>query len=383
MKNQLIIVVLLWFLWGCNPIRENTNDVLPTINIDNAHTDKDGDLGKYLKKIDFVRLKTSDNYYVQEVNKVIEINNQFLVFDHYSNKLSLFNEDGQWIRFYGKQGQGPNEYLQIMDFTVDIAKEQIHVFDDMLRKIIIYNLEGKVIQEKKFFLYFSDVVFDINTNGYIHYAFGFDNIHLSKKQFVSILKVRENGDVIYTGKPFPDHALSFNGNRILKNLQQTTGGTTNLAEAFNDTIYSVKMKRIEPSFLINFKANTPPKDFATDAKTIDKLTEARIRNYPYLYSFFTETRRNCILTYSYKDLLHLVIFDKASQKTVLNTKNLTYQNYPIPFPTQWTGEHLIGTVVSQDVLYYQKVSPYLKNLKALQGTKESDNPVLAIYHFKE
>ena len=65
------------------------------------------------------------------------------------NRVFIFNEDGKYYSKIDAIGNGPEEYVQITDITIDKYNERIKVLDAMQGKIVSYDLEGYSVGETK------------------------------------------------------------------------------------------------------------------------------------------------------------------------------------------------------------------------------------------
>ena len=83
-----------------------------------------------------------------------------LVFLAQPEKILVFNKDGKFIRSIGSKGQGPGEYNQIRNFTIDETNKRLFVNTNY--NIICYDLDGNFLKESSKFQSNISSIYDIN-----------------------------------------------------------------------------------------------------------------------------------------------------------------------------------------------------------------------------
>jgi hypothetical protein len=70
-----------------------------------------------------IKLETTEDSVIGNIDKlIIGKNSEIFIGDYFSSKkIFRFTRDGKFMNFYGRIGQGPGEYVQIMGFTIDAA----------------------------------------------------------------------------------------------------------------------------------------------------------------------------------------------------------------------------------------------------------------------
>lgn len=114
----------------------------------------DNSLPKYVEK-KYVELEKLYSINVTEISffgketssgfgRVIDFdeNNNMYILDTYESKISVFNENGEFVKSLGREGQGPEEFSRTNQFF--IKKDKIYVFQGF-HEIKIVNLEGEYI----------------------------------------------------------------------------------------------------------------------------------------------------------------------------------------------------------------------------------------------
>ena len=99
------------------------------------------------KSVKCIPLETSDNSLIGEIDKMLIFEDFIFILDASKAKtLFVFDKKGLFIRKIGNIGNGPGEYVRIVDFAIDTDKKEIIIVDD-LRKMMFYDIfTGKFIK---------------------------------------------------------------------------------------------------------------------------------------------------------------------------------------------------------------------------------------------
>ena len=95
-----------------------------------------------------IPLKETDEFLIGKVSKVKKIDNKFFILDETSTKsLFCFDNEGNPISKFNRIGNGPNEYVEILDFDINETKKEIAILCSP-QKIFITDLELNKIKNK-------------------------------------------------------------------------------------------------------------------------------------------------------------------------------------------------------------------------------------------
>ena len=96
----------------------------------------------------FVILKEDDETMFMDIDKVRFFNGNYYILDRSSaRKLVSFTSDGSPMGSYGRQGNGPGEY--VFPWDMDVDSTGVYVLDTNNRKVIRYSHDGTFISESK------------------------------------------------------------------------------------------------------------------------------------------------------------------------------------------------------------------------------------------
>lgn len=93
-----------------------------------------------------IPLETTDRSLISMINRVLYIDGHWIILDTQGNKVLMFDEEGQFEHPLGQVGQGPGEYLKVMDIHA-VFNNHIAFLDWMSGRIIVYDLDGKFIRQ--------------------------------------------------------------------------------------------------------------------------------------------------------------------------------------------------------------------------------------------
>jgi len=102
-------------------------------------------LSEIAEKVEYVFLETTDECLMDKIKKVIV--DDSLVFITDKKQLLIFNNSGKFLKAVGNKGRGPGEFVEVMDFSVDIATDRIFVMDRYQQKVFCYSYNGKYQSE--------------------------------------------------------------------------------------------------------------------------------------------------------------------------------------------------------------------------------------------
>lgn len=150
MRREFKFIVLALFvgvfLAGCKKNKNQDELDLPVIKFGEAPdslrlTDK-------FKNISGFQLEMTDESILGEIERVIPAGDELIVFA--DNEIFIFSkEDGKYLRTIGSIGEGPEEYLDLVDVYYDPAENAITGLDRLKSEFVSYGVDGRFIGKKK------------------------------------------------------------------------------------------------------------------------------------------------------------------------------------------------------------------------------------------
>lgn len=112
--NFIFVSFVLLCMVACQSQKPEVGD--SSIQIDWDHTS----LGDFtVENIEYIPLETTENSLLGSVSKVLFRNNRFYVLDKMSGGVYVFDRMGNFLSSIVKPGEGPDEYIELMDMDVD------------------------------------------------------------------------------------------------------------------------------------------------------------------------------------------------------------------------------------------------------------------------
>ncbi len=350
-------------------------------------------LSEIAEKVEYIFLETTNECLIGNIEKVIV--DDGLVFISDKKKLLIFNNSGKFLTAVGHTGRGPGEFVEVMDFSVDIVMDRIFVLDRYQQKVICYTYNGKHQSEFRYKTPYPSKISVVKNSGLM--------ISYATPQFV---RNSNYGFALYTfeGK-FIRNCFNRQKERAVDAMNEA--GLHRLSyycdsltfwEIHLDTIYRVGNDGVfTPRYAIEYKGYNQVKNRSSLEKN------------NFYFSYFIDTKKYLFFLRGVRnnELKHLV-YDKGKDKATnirFNTQDPRYKfttgfmndidgGYPfLPIDAQNDGR-LYCTFYPYSFKELIKSDPY-KGLKILNieqkanfynrisKSKVMDNPVIMLVTLKK
>jgi hypothetical protein len=333
----------------------------------------------------YIKLETTKECLIGGVDQVIVCGNRIYVSDSYRTKsLFVFDTTGNFIFKINHLGKGPGQYINLGTFNINIMKKLICIYDYDLIKMINYDYNGKFINERKtkyrftsFDFYKGDTLIADVAN------LEYDGIN----QGSNILFIEPSGKVY--AKEFPIDKKKKYAFIPFCNLAKYKDYYTYLP-TFDNVIYNIDNKRnISPRYVFDFGKKWPTDEFFND-KQGHFFKRLKLSNFIYDLKYY-ETESNLFLTFRNGDILRKVVYSKISKKVVEINETGNDKTLGLHNDMYMLGKNMneIITCIYPDRLLEEMENTNNKNIyseryqKLCNGTKSSDNPILAFFSLKQ
>jgi hypothetical protein len=122
----------------------NANTLMVSLNMDD---DQKIDLTEFIDSVRFIRLETNDECLIGRIQNVIYYDGIYYIQDNFASSVFAFDETGKFIFKICKKGRGPGEYIKISRLLIDYSKNRLLIYDNEMRKMIYYTLDGNHIKD--------------------------------------------------------------------------------------------------------------------------------------------------------------------------------------------------------------------------------------------
>ncbi|MDO5572067.1 MAG: 6-bladed beta-propeller, partial [Bacteroidales bacterium] len=181
MYNKNLLFILLLIAGACTkqpntnvlrPLSEtNTDEEAFEISLDSIKNLKTGNLDECLNisipnepnevcldtvfsSYKFIPLQTTEKSIIGRIEKILVCDDCFCILDRDNSNVFLFEKDGRFRCRLGEKGHGPGEHLDAWNVAYDKDNKEIVLLDLTGRKLMHYNLKGKLQRvESLFYLY--------------------------------------------------------------------------------------------------------------------------------------------------------------------------------------------------------------------------------------
>ena len=237
MKISKFIIALCFIICAsCNRTGDEDNIRLITVDVHTQAAIED-----IVKSLDgYIFLETNDSSILQGIDKLKIEHDTIYIAD--GDVLHLFGrKDGKWLGKIDRQGRGPGEYADMTDF--DIYDSKIYVLSRPDRKIITYDMSGKMLHE-------------LQTEDWFEKMKVLDNnrvwLYSSRSNETHYDYVLVN---LTTGKSIGRHArFAKNGSYIFSDDFPFCGQQSDsifVAKYFDNIVYVLRPESYDPAYMID------------------------------------------------------------------------------------------------------------------------------------
>jgi hypothetical protein len=139
------LLLILLFVCSCSSKQNNTAKIANnTIYLHPNDKIKPVEQGsEFLSEMRFIPLKEEDQYVIAYVDKLIRCDSSFYIWDHKTQTIYKYDTEGNPAKFFHQVGGSLNEYIEIVDFDIDIENKEISILC-LPPKILYTDMDFKV-----------------------------------------------------------------------------------------------------------------------------------------------------------------------------------------------------------------------------------------------
>jgi len=220
-------------------------------------------LEDYAHDFEFISLETIKESLIGIPVQVQIFNTRIFVRDH-ANRVFIFDRKGNFISKLTPMGKGPGEFLHVQQgFVFFEERGRICVYDDMQRKVLLFDSDGRFIHEKRLD-YSVEAICDLNQNTLLLFSdsrYNKGNPHSVSYFDLSTLQIVDQVEVVAQFQA--KEALIYVNPGISSN-----NGQGLLRIPFCDTIFKITVDDCFPYIGFNLGSYKIPKTLFTN---LDKL----------------------------------------------------------------------------------------------------------------
>ena len=335
-----------------------------------GHTLEDSTI---FKECHIILLETNDDSFIREINRIYRTENNIFILDKPSKKLCIFDTQGKYQNKIQNIGQGPYEYISLMDFCLDTEKEEIVLLCDKPYKIMKFTYSGQFINEIKHPDFFRNIVMDAN---YIYC----NRSELNKTDLdkYEICTMERNGKQIGNSLATRDNIINtmFNTGNFLNRSKYIY-----YTRRFDNTVYQITKDKLVEKYTFDFGQFNLPNYLIKEHDMKKFSDECNEKQYIYSITEFVENEKYIMFNTNQT----ICVYDKTFE---------TFTGYSRIKNTDFGIESNSFFVNGNDGSIVMKIEPeiihilkdYIKddeNISTLlKRVNEDDNPILFFYQFR-
>ena len=381
MRAHILIPVVLSLFISCTS-RLKPSSAVETIRVKAPDEFTKAKFSDYFSSWKLIPLETNKESLIGSIDRISVYNKQFYILDRQTNSILIFDDKGKFKRRIHNIGQGPGEYIGLMDFALDKKKQELIVHSHRPYRMIYYDLNGKFLREEKLSTFYSGISCSRS-----------DLIEINRRRELSNMAFVKNLDDGSVDKyiPFSKKEELFESyGTIFPPIVQSEN--TYVTLPFESTIYQYDNGSINPRYQIDFGSHNIPEAEYINGNPPKKIIQDAQRNWDGIFvSNFRECKNYLCFTYGNSVI---VLYSKKDKKTyafnvALNTLGeLPFQNY---FGHDGEDDNLISIYQANDFRsqmdtfksdssIWGRESTEMKQADSL--VKENNNPILLICSLK-
>jgi hypothetical protein len=378
------------------------NENVYVADLDNSEKTKIIYLSDIFKNVQVIILENQDNALIGHVSKLIAHKDYIFVLDRSIAKaLFVFGRtDGKFIRKIGNIGQGPDEYIEISDFTVDKEHDIIYIMDPQTQKISWFDINsGEYIQSVRII---NNMIrsFQIQYLNGKMYADAYYPPQLKNESFllrtINLSTGEQEECWMSAGQYNKDWSeLYFTKNMFISNEDLTSVKFNHL---FMDTVVNITPEKITPYIVIKSKDILKQSDLQklSDRSTSEIISSLLSVNKIYGIYEYQEFGKYIYFYCQRKNERCVVLQNKESKETLVADvciDDLVFKKTAIAIilPQFYYAEKkgVYGIIQPMQMgrflkLYQdESLSDNVSQLSVVKNLTEASNPILFYYEYEE
>ena len=323
-RIEAIIISISFIAFSCNNETKNDGE-LPGIDVNVSSESSKVSLSD-VAEYSLLLLPTNDSLVIGEINRVHNSSDYIYLSD--VSAVYKFTHDGRLENKLNRQGDGPEEYLNISDFAID-DDDNIWILSRSMQTLFQYTWDRRLKKRIKVNLWPLDICMIDNKNILLYTG---NELNESNKQ-LHLLNV-DTGEIALSYKPIDENQSKYLHVKGTNSFQKLSADTVRFIQLFNDTVYRVTSETFYPELLANWDGhNVPESYYKKEFQTImDFFQDFHSKGiYAYGINFFVETKTSYWISFYYQKKCFCSIVSKTGGKYALFDKICVNEmhNYPV------------------------------------------------------
>jgi hypothetical protein len=364
------------------------NNRLKKIQINDFSKEQNLNLSTLFDSITYIKLSNEEDAIIGNINKLVIKDSCFYVLDRYKTRsLKKFSSDGRYLLTIGKQGAGPEEYIEPTDFIVDNGEIIVH--DQFKSDLKYYDTNGNFKYKKNvpfIFLKFSR----LSPNHYIFHGVNSDNDHLQSIVNYSVFEsdssfVLKSRSFYRPKDKYISHLSEYNFSPYKESVFYHP--------LYNDTIYSIRDSCLQAEYVIDFQEKKLPERLTLQENSREYRNAYNTAQYAFFSGNYVLADDYLYFEYSIGPI-HRGIYSNKTGKAIIGNGFMNDVCGILPYQnilTSIEGNILVGYMHSHQIGDHFKKADRPKWVERFgeeatqiaENIKSEDNPILIFYKIKD
>lgn len=345
----------------------------------------------YFKNPQIVVLETLEESLLSEISRVFMDDSILFIYDRSIGSIFMFDITGKYINKIDCKGEGPGEYVENNDFTIDVVKKQIILLCTIPEKRMYFTYDGVLVKEERHPDFYSQITTDHN---YLY----FEKTVLGTNDYQLCILDTKTGEKEERLEPLGiKNSFYVNGHSLNR------GKDVLFVRRYDNSIYELTNGEIINKYHVDFKKHSFPDWLIKEEETEVIMNECSTHEYIFSMSNVINND-NYMMFYTN---MGTFVYDKNNDaligyKQILNSiLSLFGYSFTYYLPLENTNK-IVFSIEDPSFIKRSadKIAEYPDNMKIKEmnskhpelikeiitiGGKmtEDNNPVLFIYEFKD
>lgn len=372
MRKECSFIIIVLLFCSCSNRKNNAMDESIVIDVETMSFDLD--VSTLVDSISYIALNDSSNDAVfSEISKCQIFDGCIYILDFMVTKtVKVFKMNGEYLFTVGKKGNGPGEFMRVMDF--DVNSSGIYTLDRNQRKISHFSLTGAFIDERSYLEhpYVANGFAVTNNKSYI---LGMDKQKRYKDSSDKLLLVDSE---FHTLKSFESFSEDDTEGYLKLDAVKRCGENIVFHYPVSDLIYIFDTLGEKKEILnINLGGKNIPEKLRRNFENLENDNENR--NFVYFYDTPFVNDRYLLSVVSYHSAQALFLLDRHKEKYFLNVYDKYYDIEKMLFPV-FVNNEIVVCYLNQDL--YERTKNVMLSTEQLDYLEEGGT-ILVIYYWKK
>ncbi len=324
-KNTVLFILLILFvstnMYGSEKPSIKAVTSIPITNFNTTQFP----MSDFFENVDMIPLEYTDACILGDIKKIAMSKEYLFVLEYRNSKgVYMFDHSGKFIRRIGNQGSGRDSFVALFDFSLNESSEQIHLFDQQGKRVLVFSFDGEFIDEIKMNYYASQ--FEYLDGLFYMYR---ESTPYGDPLFELVVK-DGNGGLIEKYYPMVK-GRHHTSNCVLRK----TDNDILFVRELTDSIFALKDGKLSPKYFIDYKERAIPQQIRDKIKqkTYMQFNLTKKNDLAGIYDVF-EVHNKVFVCFTNVFSPMMAVYDKTTRRVksfyhFLNDISFTTVDFPI------------------------------------------------------